>query len=111
MSFPVLEMIKRLLSRGATEATIAIDIDPLRLYVMMVALSQFHVSNVHTLSIIFEQDLSNAEWRAKRRADAREMLAAYLVHQNSSRISHSVEAHRGAKLSESSFARRTLRVI
>jgi AcrR family transcriptional regulator len=53
MSFPVLEMIKRLLSRGAAEGIIATDIDPLRLYVMMVALSQFHVSNVHTLSIIF----------------------------------------------------------
>ena len=81
MSFPVLAMIERLLSRGAAEATIATDIDPLRLYVMMVALSQFHVSNVHTLSIIFEQDLSNAEWRAKRRADARNMLASYLVNQ------------------------------
>jgi AcrR family transcriptional regulator len=81
MSFPVLEMIKRLLSRGAAEATIATDIDPLRLYVMIVALCQFHVSNVHTLSIIFEQDLSKPEWRAQRRADARKMLASYLVHQ------------------------------
>src|ERR1700722_10467172 len=81
MSFPVVEMIKRLLSRGATEGTIATDIDPLRLYVMMVALSQFHVSNVHTLSIIFEQDLSRPEWREKRRADARKMLASYLVYQ------------------------------
>ena len=83
MSFPVLAMIERLLSRAAADGTIAAGIDPLRLYIMMVALSQFHVSNVHTLSIIFEQDLSKADWRAKRHADARKMLASYLVDRNS----------------------------
>jgi AcrR family transcriptional regulator len=82
MSFPVLAMIERLLSRGAADGTIATDIDPLRLYVMMAALSQFHVSNVHTLSIIFEQDLSRPEWRTQRHGDARKMLASYLVHQD-----------------------------
>jgi hypothetical protein len=44
----------------------------------LVALSQFHLSNVHTLSMIFERDLSKPEWRAKRKADARRMLASYL---------------------------------
>ena len=79
MSSPVLAMIERLLTRGAAEHKLTPDIDPLRLYVMMVALSQFHLSNVHTLSIIFEQDLANRDWRAKRHADARHMLAAYLT--------------------------------
>lgn len=78
MSSPVLAMMERLLSRGAAEGQLRSDIDPLRLYVMMVALSQFHLSNVHTLSIIFERDLSKPEWRAARRADARRMLAGYL---------------------------------
>ena len=49
-----------------------------RLYVMMVALSQFHLSNVHTLSIIFARDLARPDWRAARAADARRMLAAFL---------------------------------
>jgi Tetracyclin repressor-like, C-terminal domain len=48
---------------------------------MIAALSQFHLTNVHTLSSMFARDLSNPEWRAKRRADARRMLAAYLVNQ------------------------------
>jgi AcrR family transcriptional regulator len=79
MSSPVLAMTERLLSRGASEGKLAADIDPLRLYVIIAALSQFHLANVHTLSAEFEYDLSQPEWRAKRRADARRMLASYLT--------------------------------
>ncbi|MET4231526.1 hypothetical protein AB7Z32_17170 [Bradyrhizobium sp. 482_C4_N1_1] len=50
----------------------------LRLYIMIAALSQFHLTNVHTLSSMFASDLGDAAWRGKRREDARKMLAAYL---------------------------------
>ncbi|NEW91195.1 TetR/AcrR family transcriptional regulator [Rhodopseudomonas sp. BR0M22] len=79
MSSPVLGMTTRLLARGVAEGRLASDIDPLRLYVMIAALSQFHCANVHTLSSMFETDLSKSEWRAQRRDDARKMLAAYLT--------------------------------
>ncbi len=82
MSSPVLAMTKRLLSKGVAEGKLAAHIDPLRLYIMIAALSQFHVANAHTLSSIFASDLSNPEWRSLRRADARRMLAAYLVKQD-----------------------------
>jgi AcrR family transcriptional regulator len=78
MSSPVLEMISKFLSRGIADGHFAKGLDPLRLYVMMVALSQFHVSNVHTLSMIFANDLTQANWRTARAADARRMLAAFL---------------------------------
>ncbi|WP_420131366.1 TetR/AcrR family transcriptional regulator [Rhodopseudomonas sp.] len=78
MSSPVLTMTKRLLARGVAEGRLAADIDPLRLYVMIAALSQFHLANAHTLSSEFETDLSAAHWRTARRADARKMLTAYL---------------------------------
>lgn len=77
MSSPVLSMISRFIARGEAEGMLAKGLDPLRVYVMMVALSQFHLSNVHTLSVIFDQDLSDVRWRAARRADAHRMLAAY----------------------------------
>jgi AcrR family transcriptional regulator len=77
MSSPVLEMIAKLIQRGAGQ--LAKNLDPLRLYVLMVALSQFHLSNVHTLSIIFATDLSAESWRAARKADARKMLGAFLM--------------------------------
>jgi AcrR family transcriptional regulator len=78
MSSPVLSMTERLLSRGVAEGKLAADIDPLRLYIMIAALSQFHLTNVHTLSSEFGHDLSKPKWRAERRADARRMLASYL---------------------------------
>lgn len=81
MSSPVLAMTERLLSRGVAEGKLAADIDPLRLYVMIAALSQFHLTNAHTLSSMFASDLSDPDWRARRRADARRMLASYLVKQ------------------------------
>jgi len=78
MSSPVLSMTQRLLARGVAEGKLAADVDPLRLYVMIAALSQFHLTNVHTLSSMFASDLADATWRTKRREDARKMLAAYL---------------------------------
>ena len=77
MSSPVLSMIARFIARGTDERVLVTGLDPLRVYVMMVALSQFHLSNVHTLSVIFDRDLTAREWRASRRADARRMLLAY----------------------------------
>jgi AcrR family transcriptional regulator len=78
MSSPVLDMIAKFLSRGMCDGHFAKGLDPLRLYVMMVALSQFHVSNVHTMSMMFANDLTDGDWRAARAADARRMLMAFL---------------------------------
>ena len=82
MSSPVLSMTERLVFRGVAEGKLAIDIDPLRLYVMIAALSQFHLTNVHTLSSEFGHDLSKPKWRAERRADARRMLCVISFQKN-----------------------------
>jgi len=79
MSWPVLTMISRLIERGTEDRVLIDGLDPLRVYVMMVALSQFHLSNVHTLSVIFDRDLSDKAWRVARHDDARRMLAAYFA--------------------------------
>jgi AcrR family transcriptional regulator len=78
MSSPVLALIDGLLARGAAEGSLRAGVDPLQLYVMMVSLNQFHLSNGHTLSVIFDQNLSKPAWRAARYAAAREMIRAYL---------------------------------
>jgi AcrR family transcriptional regulator len=78
MSSPVLTMIAKFMSRGMADGQLCEGLDPLRLYILMVALSQFHLSNVHTLSIIFAEDLSRQAWRQARAADARRMLAVFL---------------------------------
>ncbi|MCP8884679.1 TetR family transcriptional regulator [Devosia sp. XJ19-1] len=78
MSSPVRDLIANLLRRGEQDKCLRPGIDPLQLYVMMVALNQFHLSNAHTLSVIFEEDLMDAEWRRCRHDAARTMLRAYL---------------------------------
>lgn len=79
MSLPIISLTERLISRGVATGILAADIDPFRLYIMMAALSQFHLANAHTLSVIFQHDLSAPEWLAKHRADAKSMLRSYLV--------------------------------
>jgi AcrR family transcriptional regulator len=78
MSSPVLDKITALVERGRREGSLREDLDPLRLYVLMVSLCYFHLSNVHTLSAIFDRDLKDPAWRAARHADARAMLQSYL---------------------------------
>jgi len=79
MSSPVLAMIERLIERGRRTGRLARGLDGLRLYVLMVSLSQFHLSNAHTLSTIFGRDLSAPEWRRERMQDARRMLSEFLA--------------------------------
>jgi AcrR family transcriptional regulator len=78
MSSPVLTVIEQLIARGAAARQLPQGLDGLRLYILMVALSQFHLSNGHTLSVIFGRDLSAPAWRKDQASDARRMLAAFL---------------------------------
>ena len=78
MSSPVLTVIEQLIVRGTEAGQLPPGLDGLRLYILMVALSQFHLSNGHTLSVIFGRDLSESTWRKDRASDARRMLAAFL---------------------------------
>ena len=65
ISSPLIGMIDRLLRRGETDGYFRPAIDPLHLYVVMVALSYFHRSNAFTLSVIFATDLLDKRWQAR----------------------------------------------
>jgi AcrR family transcriptional regulator len=75
---PLIDLIAELLRRGEREGVFVHGIDPLRLYVKMVALSYFHRSNAYTLSIIFRTDLLAPAWQEDFRRDGEEMLRRYL---------------------------------
>jgi AcrR family transcriptional regulator len=79
ISSPVLELIRRLVERGEKDGTLRKGIDPLQLYVAITALSYFHRSNGHTLSVIFQTDLYRPRWLAGHKAMAREMLHLYVT--------------------------------
>ena len=78
MSSPTIVAIRGLLARARRGAPRSRGIDPLQLYVTMVALSYFHLSNAHTLSIIFRKGLLRAPWIRARHRHARAMLAHHL---------------------------------
>lgn len=70
MSAPFLDKITDVLSRGRAEGVFRAGIDPLQLYVTIVALSAHHINAGHTLSATFGTDLLCEDWRRARRAHA-----------------------------------------
>lgn len=79
MSSPLLDEIGRLLARGEEDGSVRLGINPLILYVQMVALSQFHISNMYTMSTIFNVDISDGEWRIAHHRASRLMIKSYIA--------------------------------
>lgn len=78
MSFRTIGMITVLLKRAARGRRRVEVLDPLQLYVTMVALSYFHLSNAHTLSFIFRRNLLDPAWVRARHRHVRAVLLHYL---------------------------------
>jgi len=79
MASPVIDMLGRLLRRGARRGELGHGIDPLHLYVSMVSLAYFHKSNAYTLSRIFRHDLLDPAWQRQHRQQSHRMLVSYLT--------------------------------
>ena len=75
---PLLSRIKDVLARGAAEGVFRRDVDPMQLYVTMVALGHFYVANHHTLSNIFGTGLMEAEALARRERHCIDVVLGYL---------------------------------
>ena len=76
---PLVQTIETLLHGGQRQGVFRKGVDSVQLYVSILSLSYVHVSNKHTLSITFGQDLTNADWLAKRRKHVREIILEYLT--------------------------------
>jgi AcrR family transcriptional regulator len=76
---PLIKLIAGFLERGERLGAIRAGIDPLHLYVLMVALCYFHRSNAYTLSTIFAEDLSSSSWQARHKRYAQEMLTRFIM--------------------------------
>lgn len=74
MSQPLIDEIGRVLDLGVAEGAFRTGIDPLQLYVSIVALSVHHINNAATLSATFGRDLTKADWLAERRAHVVDMI-------------------------------------
>lgn len=79
ISSPLIEKIADLLRRGVTAGVFRADVDPLQLYVSIVALSAHHINAAHTLSATFGTDLTAADWRKERRRHVVAFVSAALM--------------------------------
>lgn len=78
MTHPLVEAIRDLLRRGSRQGLFRPGVDPVQFYLSIVAQSQLHVSNRFTLSVLFNQDLSDPEWLKQRRVHTVALLLSYL---------------------------------
>lgn len=79
MSSSLIGQIREVLKRGVAEGTMRPRVDPLQLYVSIVALCGHHINNAHTLTASFGTDLTSDNWRAARRRHVRDIILSYLT--------------------------------
>lgn len=75
---PLVSMITGLLERGAKAKTFRRGVDPVELYITIAALGFFYMSNRHTLSTIFGEELGAAKRLEARGKHIVEVVLAYL---------------------------------
>lgn len=75
---PLVGQITAILKRGAESGIFRRDVDPVQLYISIAALGFFYVSNMATLSVIFDRDLSGVAMVQEREAQAVQMVIDYL---------------------------------
>lgn len=74
----LLELIGRLLERGARAGAFRRGVDPMQLYITIAGLGYFYLSNRHTLSAIFGRDLMAPRTREARMAHMIDVVLGYL---------------------------------
>jgi AcrR family transcriptional regulator len=75
---PLIAQIADVLAAGEAEGSFRHGVDPLQLYITIAGISYFYMSNIHTLSAIFDVSLAaDAEMEA-RRAHGIEVVLGYL---------------------------------
>jgi AcrR family transcriptional regulator len=75
---PLIGMLSELLERGMKQRIFRQGVDPMQLYISIAALGFFYMSNRHTLSTIFGQDLGASAALAERGQHIVEVVLGYL---------------------------------
>jgi AcrR family transcriptional regulator len=75
---PLESQMAEVLRVGERAGVFRAGVDPVQLYITIAGVSYFYLSNIHTLSVIFERPLLDEAQMAARRAHAVEVVLAYL---------------------------------
>lgn len=73
----LVDAIEDILVRGEKECGFIPNVDALQLYLSVLSLSYLHLSNRHTLSATYGQDLTEKIWLDTRRAHVTDMIIRY----------------------------------
>jgi TetR/AcrR family transcriptional regulator len=78
MHWPLVELLRETLRRGAADGVLRDDMDPINVYISIAGISYFFFSNNPTLSAIFGKKLNTREAIAQRRKHVIEFALAAL---------------------------------
>lgn len=77
---PLNARLSELVDRGVQQGLFREDVDITELYISIVALGYFFLSNRHTLSIVFDRDLFAKDAIPRRQKHMEELILGYLRH-------------------------------
>ena len=78
-AFPLRKVITDLIESGTRQKIFRENLDPVQVYVTILALSRFHLANAYSVTALLGTDLTQAQWRKERFEHARDLLMAYLL--------------------------------
>jgi TetR/AcrR family transcriptional regulator len=78
LTLHLVDALKDLLRRGEKARAFRKGIDPVQLYVTILAVSNIHLSNRYTLSTMFQMDLADPAWLERRCEHASAVILSYL---------------------------------
>jgi hypothetical protein len=79
LSFPLLNTLRDLLARGATQGQFRTDVDPVQIYITIAALGYFYLSNRYTLSRFLDRDLMAEDNRGAWLAHITEVVMNHIT--------------------------------
>lgn len=78
MHSPFVSLVRDVLIRGEKSGVFRKNIDPVQFYITVVSVIYFYVSNIHTLSTIFDRKLNSKSALADRRNHCMDVILGYL---------------------------------
>lgn len=81
LTSPIIEQLQGVLAAGVASGAFRPGVGPDQLYVSIIGLSYFFLSNIHTLSVVFGHALDTPDSHAARRAHVISVVRGFLAHQ------------------------------
>ena len=78
-AFALRRVIAELIASGERQGVFREGLDPVQVYVTILAVSRFHLANAFSLSALLDVDLTRADWRKARFDHSIALLTSYLA--------------------------------